>query len=309
MNESLKKKSNAQKFRYLVVLDFEATCDKNRRINPQEIIEWPAFIIDTKTNEVLDDKDKKFHFYIRPKHNPKLTKFCQEFTGITQQFIDKNGSENTIESVTKEWNKWCFKNDLLPISASKPVSAIITCGDWDLKTMWKYQQSLMQRKKINNDDESLLDFNASLFHSWINLKQIFKQNTYNFYYNKHQGISMMSMLKHFNIKHTGKHHSGIADVKNLCKIVHKLLEIGAKFDYTMKNFGRRNIETDLKIKRILTIKNIDIKKDDKAIIDLTSDDNTNSKDDVKNNKKTERRKDTRAKSRSVSRSRSRSRSR
>lgn len=40
--------------------------------------------------------------------------------------------------------------------------------------------------------------------------------------NGHSG--MMGMLKHFNIDHEGRHHSGIDDVKNICAIALKLLE-------------------------------------------------------------------------------------
>eukprot|EP01084_Bolivina_argentea_P154612 269477_1 len=207
----------AQRFRYLIVLDFEATCAKNRKINPQEIIEWPAIIIDTQTNQLL--LDKIFHFYIKPKYHPQLTPFCTQLTGITQELINTIGCKNTIESVTSQWNKWCLNNNLLPINLSKdkPNSCIVTCGDWDLKTCWTEQ------KRISNCEI------AALFHSWINIKIIFKQNTYNNYY--HNGFSMMSMLQHLNIKHTGRHHSGIDDVKNICKIVQRLLQMGAKFDY------------------------------------------------------------------------------
>ncbi len=31
---------------FLVVLDFEATCDDGKRIEPQEIIEFPSLLID-----------------------------------------------------------------------------------------------------------------------------------------------------------------------------------------------------------------------------------------------------------------------
>ena len=54
-NEEKQNESNtSQRFKYLVVLDFEATCQKSGRISPQEIIEWPAIIIDTTTFEILE---------------------------------------------------------------------------------------------------------------------------------------------------------------------------------------------------------------------------------------------------------------
>ena len=41
-NVNVNPAKSIQPFRYLVVLDFEATCDDNRRISPQEIIENPS---------------------------------------------------------------------------------------------------------------------------------------------------------------------------------------------------------------------------------------------------------------------------
>ena len=78
-----------QKYDYLLVLDFEATCgNKGYEPKPQEIIEFPCAMISTKRKfEVVSI----FHEYIRPIHNPTLTTFCTELTGITQvSFIKAN---------------------------------------------------------------------------------------------------------------------------------------------------------------------------------------------------------------------------
>lgn len=69
-----------QRFDFLAVLDFEATCEDNVRLDPQEIIELPTVLIDTRRNEVVDT----FQTYVRPMAHPKLTKFCTELTGIQQ---------------------------------------------------------------------------------------------------------------------------------------------------------------------------------------------------------------------------------
>ena len=42
-------------FRYLVVLDFEATCEANRRIPNQEVIEFPSVVYDTHRQRVVDE--------------------------------------------------------------------------------------------------------------------------------------------------------------------------------------------------------------------------------------------------------------
>ena len=74
-----------QKFQYLLALDFEATCLKDRPIDPQEIIEIPCLKISSRTFQV----ESIFHSYVRPVHHPKLSNFCVELTGINQGSLCK----------------------------------------------------------------------------------------------------------------------------------------------------------------------------------------------------------------------------
>jgi len=74
-----------QAFRYLAILDFEAQCDKDKKLNVQEIIEFPVVIVDVENRKILDDK---FHYYIKPEVHPQLYPFCIELTGITQDKVD-----------------------------------------------------------------------------------------------------------------------------------------------------------------------------------------------------------------------------
>eukprot|EP00483_Globobulimina_turgida_P007989 UN08005 len=196
----------AQRFKYLVVLDFEATCNEPKNTYPQEVIEWPAMIIDVSKRIVLKDY---FHFYVKPKVHPMLSPFCTQLTGITQPMVD-NGSD--IIDVVKQWNMFCYKNELLPDINNK--SCICTHGDWDLKTLWPMQAN---NKFVRNQ----LQYQPALFHSWINVKKIYSQ-----LYNK-RGRGMMRMLNDLGIKHQGRHHSGIDDVRNICQIVLTLLNDGA----------------------------------------------------------------------------------
>lgn len=73
----------SQKYDYFLVLDFEATCDKGKRIKPQEIIEFPVLKVNAKTYQ----EESKFRQFVRPTHNPKLTDFCTELTKIQQVLL------------------------------------------------------------------------------------------------------------------------------------------------------------------------------------------------------------------------------
>lgn len=67
------------------MLDFEATCEEDVKLKPcSEIIEFPVMVVSLKEAKIID----KFHHYVTPSFNPKLTKFCTELTGITQEMVD-----------------------------------------------------------------------------------------------------------------------------------------------------------------------------------------------------------------------------
>ena len=63
--------------RYLLVLDFEATCSKGSQPHPQEIIEFPCIKVNTENMKI----ESTFHQYVRPESHPVLTDFCTQLTG------------------------------------------------------------------------------------------------------------------------------------------------------------------------------------------------------------------------------------
>ena len=50
-----------QKFKHFLVLDFEANCENGKKIEPQEIIEFPCLLVDAQNFQVVDT----FHKYIK----------------------------------------------------------------------------------------------------------------------------------------------------------------------------------------------------------------------------------------------------
>eukprot|EP01084_Bolivina_argentea_P033009 61080_1 len=256
-----------QQFRYLVVLDFEATCFTDSAY-PDEIIEWPAMIIDTLKKCILDNY---FHFFIKPRTNTVLSSQCIELTGIKQEIINQSPD---ITHVIKKWNEFCYLNNILSHN-----SCIVTCGNWDLKTMWPTQSEIINTQttqKIhysilnffrhsiikNNNNNSLseipidilniikyyctdsLESKPVLFHSWINIKHLYHE-----IYNKRVN-GMKDILYQFCIPHQGTHHSGIDDVTNICSIVLYMLNKDILFVPTFTNYDDM---TDIKIRETLDI--------------------------------------------------------
>lgn len=75
-----------QEFQYFVVIDFEATCDKDTKPYPQEIIEFPSVLVNSTTGQLEDC----FQIYVRPTYNQLLSDFCKELTGIQQNQVCVN---------------------------------------------------------------------------------------------------------------------------------------------------------------------------------------------------------------------------
>ncbi|XP_055328042.1 ERI1 exoribonuclease 3-like [Paramacrobiotus metropolitanus] len=190
-----------QIFDYFLVLDFEATCDRTRMPEVQEIIEFPVVKVDAQTMEVVST----FHHYVLPRVNPALTTFCTQLTGIIQDMVD---GQPHFEEVTQLFQKWMDAEGLLHPECK---SCFVTCGDWDLATMLPMQSDYFKVPV------------PSYFDRWINVKHSFSECI------GHFPRGLMLMLESLNIQHTGRHHSGIDDCMNIVKIMRALSERGYVF--------------------------------------------------------------------------------
>ena len=136
---------------YYLVLDFEATCENQKHIKPQEIIEFPVLKVNARTLKT----EAEFHAYVRPTVHTQLTPFCTHLTGITQDKVD---GKPVLQDVMSSFHGWMETNGLLETSVK---SCFVTCGDWDLKKMLPSQCEYF---RIPIPD---------YFRSWINVKEIF----------------------------------------------------------------------------------------------------------------------------------------
>jgi len=185
-----------QKFEYLLVMDFEATCERYEPLQPQEIIELPCAVLSTRDWKLKD----MFHTYVKPRAHPTLTPFCTELTGIMQEMVD---DQPHFTDVFPRFCDWLTEGGYF----DKPEkSSFVTCGNWDLKTMLPNQCDL--------DGITLPD----QFKQWVELKYTFCESTG--YYPK----SLKNMLARLNLPLKGRLHSGIDDVKNMVSIIVALKE-------------------------------------------------------------------------------------
>eukprot|EP00794_Sanderia_malayensis_P005617 gene5618-6308_t len=207
-NEKLKEANvelpGKYKIDYYVVIDFEATCEKD---NPstfvQEIIEFPAVLA------------AEFHSYCRPVKNQKLTAFCTELTGITQDMVD---SAPLFPTVLERFDEW-LTSELQPTE----LFAVLTDGPWDMSRFMKDQCKLCK-----------LDV-PRYFKTWANIRKHFGN------YYKVQRANLSEMLSNLGMSFKGRPHSGIDDARNIARIAIQLIKDGCdlKINESMESVGRR----------------------------------------------------------------------
>uniref|UniRef100_A0A6C0EG83 Exonuclease domain-containing protein n=1 Tax=viral metagenome TaxID=1070528 RepID=A0A6C0EG83_9ZZZZ len=185
---------------YICILDFEATCDDKHSF-PNEVIEFPSVMIKVKNGKT--ERLGEFQEYCLPKNNKKLTKFCTDLTGITQEQVDAGKSFPDVFELHYEWIKKMTNNNTRYMT-------FVTCGDWDL----------MQMAKMEYKNWNLTPPKEYL--RYINIKAMYTEH-----YNKKAG-GMYGMLMEMGLTLDGRHHSGLDDSRNIGKIFEKLIELGYK---------------------------------------------------------------------------------
>lgn len=185
--------------KYVGILDFEASCDDLIKFYDNEVIEFPTVLLklnDTGTYDIVSE----FQKYCKPLIKSKITKFCTDLTGITQEQVD-NGTD--FPEALEEHCKWITSH----VNHDEKI-VFMTVGNWDLGTMMP-----QECKKWN-----LVP--PTIYHSFVNINVVFSD----FY--KIRSGGMKRMLEYLGIELTGKHHSGIDDCRNTAKIWQRLVSDG-----------------------------------------------------------------------------------
>lgn len=195
-------------FTHAIILDFEATCDSKGFAGPQEIIEFPSVLLDLERGVVCDE----FTSFVRPVHNPQLSDFCRELTGIQQGEVD---AAKPFPEVLAKHTTWLEKHGL-----NESNALFVTCGDWDLKQMWPIQ---LAAAKI--DPQTL----PRIYGQWQNIKVLYCQ-----VFDQPRVGSMVKMLRGLQMELQGRHHRGIDDCRNIARIYQALIDKGGKVEVTGK---------------------------------------------------------------------------
>lgn len=192
-------------FDYFVVVDFEATCEKDTLIYPQEIIEFPSVLVDAATGRL----DSAFRRYVRPRHHPVLTDFCRELTGIRQEDVDAGVD---LGEALRAHDAW-----LQAATGGKKGGsfAVVTWGDWDCRTMLESECSFKDLAK------------PAYFDRWINLRVPFEAA-----FGGGGRTALQEAVRAAGLEWEGRLHCGLDDARNTARLLAELMRCGVKLGIT-----------------------------------------------------------------------------
>uniref|UniRef100_H2M1I0 ERI1 exoribonuclease 2 n=1 Tax=Oryzias latipes TaxID=8090 RepID=H2M1I0_ORYLA len=215
-----KKVISNQIFSYLIVIDFESTCWREKNTSSQEIIEFPAVLLNTSTGDI----DSEFHTFVQPQEHPTLSEFCTELTGITQVQVEAGLPLQICLSRFTRWLQslqlemgFTFPNKQQGSSSSlstQKLCTFLTWSDWDLGVCLQYE---CKRKQLHKPD---------VFNNWIDLR-----STYRLWYNrKPKGLN--GALQDLGLQFDGREHSGLDDARNTARLAAKMMRDGCVMKIT-----------------------------------------------------------------------------
>ena len=193
------------KKRFLLILDFEANCsgDKTR---DHEICEFPVVLVDSVTG---GDIVGELQFYVKAVHLSRISPFIEKLTGITD--------ENIEGGISFEEALYNVESFLVARNLSAENCQVVTCGDWDLKTMFPRQVQLLGINPYSVSPTVMV-----LFQQLTNIKFVGIQ----------AGLwtrkvnSMEAILRKLGLSLQGRAHCGLDDCRNIAQICKSLISQG-----------------------------------------------------------------------------------
>ncbi|VDN04586.1 unnamed protein product [Thelazia callipaeda] len=208
-NQSLANKTHLL-YKYLVVVDFECTCDSESNNYDHEIIEFPAVLIDVRKKSIVNtsvsilNEVDIFHSYVRPVHNPQLTEFCSKLTGITQEMVD---SALPFVDVLDSFRTWM---QMYCLGEREAYFAFVTDGPWDIAKFLQMQCIQSQLDPVPHEFRAYINIRKSFANKYCRGRSIPK-------------INLTGMLTALNMTFEGREHCGLDDSKNIARIVIKMI--------------------------------------------------------------------------------------
>ena len=195
-----------QLFDFMIVIDFECTCERDVREYPNEIIEFPAVLIDIRNGgKIL--KAKSFRSYAKPWRNPELTMFCTQLTGIEQRHVE---NAPDLQSVVKNFEKWYRQT--IPAGAK---CILATDGPWDFR-------NFILKNSVKRDHVAF----PTIFYEYIDIRTTFSN-----YFNHGRPCKLEKMLSKMQLTFQGRQHCGFDDAVNIARLAVAMMTKGCIFSF------------------------------------------------------------------------------
>ncbi|UMM39833.1 hypothetical protein L5515_016719 [Caenorhabditis briggsae] len=188
-----------------LILDFEATCEKDNHDYPSEIIQFSVAVLNTR--EKIIREDVSFNKYVKPIINPKLTDFCAELTGIDQDTIDK---ADTFPEVYDQFTAWLEEHNF-----QEKRYAFVCESRQDVWRRAQYQ-FLLNKQPL-----------PAIFRQWVNLS---------FHYREDMRLAQRQDTVHqsfiekmsafYDIPFVGQAHNAMSECSFLAKVTKHILDNG-----------------------------------------------------------------------------------
>ncbi|UMM39831.1 hypothetical protein L5515_016717 [Caenorhabditis briggsae] len=210
-------------FDNLLILDFEATCEKDNHDYPPEIIQFSVAVLNTR--EKIIREDVSFNKYVRPVINPQLTDFCAELTGINQDTIDK---ADTFPEVYDQFTAWLNEHNI-----QEKRFAFVCDSRQD---MWRFAQYqfLLNKQPL-----------PTIFRQWVNLGHLYEQDFRKAQQQDIWGPRFIEKMSGFyNIPFNGHNHNAMDECAFLAKVTKRVLDDGnlVNINESLKCIsGQRNV--------------------------------------------------------------------
>jgi len=170
-----------------IVVDFEATCDKNERLarSKMEIIEIGAIKLRIEDFTIVD----KFQSFVKPVRTPVLTEFCKDLTGIKQTDLS---TAPTFYDAIEQFFYWSWLN-----------SNTVAWASWSMYDFYQLKQDC-EHFYVDNEYDCIEHFNLK-----------------NMYGDAHGGRrrGIKNALYEQSLDFEGSHHRALDDALNATKII------------------------------------------------------------------------------------------
>jgi 3'-5' exoribonuclease 1 len=167
-----------------IILDLEATCwQGNAMDRRQEVIELAAYHVNG-----YGEWGEHFNAFVRPLDHPRLSAYCTELTGITQEMVDKARRFDVVGQRFQDWLETIDGQLLLCTWGAKDVPI------------------LLGECKRHDIDPDFLPRAINLKAQYAQIHKLYKE------------VGLMKAIERSGIEFEGEAHRAINDAYNTARL-------------------------------------------------------------------------------------------